>query len=259
MRRMALHAHPEDIAKYEGAYDSGYEAVRKARYERQLASGLFDEEVAPLSEAEHKVWSALSPRERKVKEALRMQIHAAMVDRMDQNIGRLVQRLEELGKLDETLILFLVDNGASHERPKRGTKNPDAEWGSVGSFEAIGQSWANATNSPLRKWKVQGLEGGICTPMIAHWPEGIKLPPNSICREPCHLIDFVPTFMELAGDGARYPKHLPRLDGVGLVSFSGEKIEREDPLLSIRFLASSPGGFLETRSTQRMTRGSFMI
>ena len=67
--------------------------------------------------------------------------------------------------------------------------------------------------------------------MIAHWPDGIKLPPNSICREPCHLIDFVPTFMELAGDGARYPKHLPRLDGVSLVStFSGEKIEREDPL-----------------------------
>ena len=225
-----LHAHPEDIAKYEGAYDSGYEAVRKARYERQLASGLFDEEVTPLSEAEHKVWSALSPRERK-EEALRMQIHAAMVDRMDQNIGRLVAKLRETGKLENTLILFLVDNGSSHERPGRGEKNAQAPWGSVGSFEAIGQSWANATNSPFRKWKVQGLEGGICTPMIAHWPDGIKLPPNSICREPCHLIDFVPTFMELAGDGARYPKHLPRLDGVSLVStFSGEKIEREDPL-----------------------------
>ena len=87
-----------------------------------------------------------------------------MVDRMDQNIGRLVERLEELGKLDQTLIFFLVDNGASHERPKRGTKNPDSEWGSVGSFEAIGQSWANAINSPLRKWKVQGLEGAFVPP-----------------------------------------------------------------------------------------------
>ena len=151
-----MHAHPEDIAKYEGVYDSGYEAVRKARYQRQLATGLFDEEVTPLSEPEHKVWSTLSSKERK-EEALRMQIHAAMVDRMDRNIGRLIAKLRETGKLENTLIIFLVDNGSSHERPKRGGKNAEAEWGSVGSFEAIGQSWANATNSPFKKWKVQGL------------------------------------------------------------------------------------------------------
>jgi arylsulfatase A-like enzyme len=225
-----LHAHPEDIAKYQGVYDKGYEEIRLARYQRQLEIGLFDTKTAPLSEPEHRRWEDLSNTARE-QEALRMQIHAAMVDRMDQNIGRLVKRLKDQGKLKNTLILFLVDNGASHERPKGGHKNPDAEWGSVGSFEAIGPSWANAVNSPFKKWKVQGMEGGICTPLIAHWPEGIKLPKNSISREPCHLIDFVPTFMELAGGPASYPDDLPKLDGVSLKpTFSGKKLNRKEPL-----------------------------
>ena len=225
-----LHAHPEDIAKYDGTYDEGYEAIRQARYQRQMEIGLFDEKTAPLSEPEHKTWKELSAKERD-EEALRMEIHAAMVDRMDQNIGRLVQKLEEREKLKNTLILFLVDNGASHERPKRGYKKENAKWGSVGSFEAIGQSWANAVNSPFKKWKVQGMEGGICTPLIAHWPAGINLPKNSISREPCHLIDFLPTFMELAGAAAKYPSDLPKMDGVSLTpTFLGKKLKRSDPL-----------------------------
>ena len=189
-----LHAHFEDITKYDGIYNRGYEAIRRARYERQLEIGLFNSKTAHLSEPEHELWNNLSKQE-KENEVIRMKIHAAMVDRMDQNIGRLVERLKKLKKFENTLIFFLVDNGASHEKPKRGIKNPEAAWGSVGSFEAIGQSWANAINSPFRKWKVQGLEGGICTPMIAHWPAGIKISKHSISRDPCHLIDFVPTFM----------------------------------------------------------------
>jgi len=225
-----LHAHPEDIAKYDGIYDKGYEFIRKARYRRQLKMGLFEREVAPLSNPEHEEWKYLSDQE-KEEEALRMQIHAAMVDRMDQNIGRILQKLEELRKLKNTLIIFLVDNGASHERPSKKVWDPEAEWGSVGSFEAIGQSWANAINSPFKKWKVQGMEGGICTPMIAHWPEGIKLPMNTISRSPCHLIDFVPTFMELAGEEAKYPSELPGLDGISIVpTFSGKKLIRTNPL-----------------------------
>jgi arylsulfatase len=225
-----LHAHPEDIAKYDGIYDKGYEFIRKARYGRQLKMGLFDREVASLSNPEHEEWKNLSDQE-KEEEALRMQIHAAMVDRMDQNIGRLLQKLEEHRKLENTLIIFLVDNGASHERPRKKVWDPAAEWGSVGSFEAIGQSWANAINSPFKKWKVQGMEGGICTPMIAHWPEGIKLPMNTISRSPCHLIDFVPTFMELAGEEAKYPSGLPGLDGISIVpTFSGKKLIRTNPL-----------------------------
>ena len=225
-----LHAHPEDIAKYDGIYEQGYEFIRKARYERQLKMGLFDREVTPLSNPEHEEWKYLSDQE-KEEEALRMEIHAAMVDRMDQNIGRLLQKLEDLRKLENTLILFLVDNGASHERPKKKAWDPKAEWGSVGSFEAIGQSWANAINSPFKKWKVQGMEGGICTPMIAHWPEGITLPDNTISPEPCHLIDFVPTFMELAGSEAKYPSELPGLDGISIIpTFSGKKLQRDKPL-----------------------------
>lgn len=225
-----LHAHAEDIARYEGVYDEGYEAIREARYRRQIEMGLFEEANARLSPAEHDVWGELSKETRK-QEALRMQIHAAMVDRVDQNVGRLVAKLKDLGKFDNTLILFLVDNGASHERPRRGKKDPKAEWGTVGSFEAIGKSWANAANTPLRKWKITGMEGGINTPMIAHWPSGISAKPGSICREPCHLIDFAPTFIELAGDGAVYPEKLPRLDGMSLTpTFRAGELTRAKPL-----------------------------
>ncbi|MFP6900719.1 MAG: arylsulfatase, partial [Opitutales bacterium] len=225
-----LHAHPKDIAKYDGVYDKGYEAVRRARYRRQLAMGLFNAETAPLSPSDHEDWGSLHDEERE-REAHRMQIHAAMVDNVDQNVGRLVTKLKETGEFENTLILFLVDNGASHEKPNRGKKDLDAAWGSVGSFESIGRSWANAVNSPLRKWKVQGLEGGICTPMIAHWPAGISAKPGSFNREPCHLIDFLPTFMELAGDGVKYPKDLPKLDGISLrPTFRSEKLGRREPL-----------------------------
>ena len=225
-----LHAHARDIAKYDGVYDNGYEGVRHARYQRQLAMGLFDADTAPLSPPDHEDWNALTPTQRK-HDALRMQIHAAMVDNVDQNVGRLVTKLKKVGEFENTLILFLVDNGASHENPKRGKKDLDAPWGSVGSFEAIGRSWANVANCPLRKWKVQGLEGGIGTPMIAHWPAGISAKPGSFNRDPCHLIDLLPTFMELAGDGAQYPKDLPKVDGISLTpTFQGEKLERHEPL-----------------------------
>ena len=192
--------------------------------------GLLDEATAPLSPPEHREWTQLSEKERG-EEALRMQIHAAMVDRVDQNVGRLVTKLKAIGEFENTLVLFLVDNGSSHERPGRGKKNPGSKWGTVGSFEAIGQSWANATNSPLRKWKVQGLEGGICTPMIAHWPAGITARPGAISSEACHLVDLVPTFIEVAGNKARYPAGLPALDGISLTpTFKGSTLQREKPL-----------------------------
>jgi len=195
-----------------------------------LEIGLFDEEIAPLSPPEHRNWTELSEKERR-EEALRMQIHAAMVDRVDQNVGRLITKLKTTGEFENTLILFLVDNGSSHERPSRGGKDSKSTWGTVGSFEAIGPSWANATNSPLRKWKVQGLEGGICTPMIAHWPAGITTKPGFIYREPCHLIDLVPTFMQVAGKKAKYPANIPALDGVSLMStFRGSTLQRKKPL-----------------------------
>lgn len=225
-----LHAHPEDIAKYEGVYDEGYGAIREARYARQLEMGLFDESVAPLSEATHVVWSDMGEEERRV-EAKRMEIHAAMVDSVDQNVGRLVEKLRETGELENTLILFLVDNGASAERPNAGGA-PMEPWGSVGTFEAIGKHWANVADTPLRLHKAKSHEGGINTPMIAHWPAGIS-GKGEINREVCHLIDFLPTFMEMGGGS--YPGEatgdIPEIDGISLMPvFSGGNLEREDPL-----------------------------
>jgi len=231
-----LHAHEEDIAKYKGVYDEGYEAMRQARYARQVKMGLFDPDTAPLSPPDHKAWSDLSE-EVRTEEALRMEIHAAMVDRMDQNVGRLIAKLKAQGEFENTLILFLVDNGASHEvrpgakelaREKQPNTSP---WGTVGSYQSIGQSWANAANTPLRKWKVTSMEGGINTPMIAHWPAGIKAEAGGICRESCHLIDLLPTFMELAGDDVVYPEDIPPIDGISLTAtLRGEPLEREEPL-----------------------------
>ena len=115
-----LHAHPADIAKYEGVYDVGYHAIRRARYQRQIEIGLYDPKVAKLSEPEAKLdeWTTMSEEQRHL-ESMRMATHAAMVDRVDQNVGRLVAKLEAMDELDNTLILFLVDNGASAESPNR--------------------------------------------------------------------------------------------------------------------------------------------
>ncbi len=230
-----LHAHPNDIAKFNGVYDSGYAAIRKARYERQLEMGLFDRRTAPLSPPEaatEQTWNALST-EAKRKESLRMSIHAAMVHQVDRNVGRLVSKLTELGQLDNTLILFLADNGASAERPKKANTDPGAEFGTVGSFESIGRAWANVSDTPLRKWKATSHEGGINTPMIAHWPKGITKP-NAICREPCHLIDLLPTIAQLAKaehPGESKEDKIPPVEGVNMAStFRGEAFERKAPL-----------------------------
>ncbi len=230
-----LQAWPEDIAKYKGIYDGGYEAVRQARYERQIKMGLIDPKTSPLPPIEYgkktQKWDDLSPDERKL-EAMRMEIYAAMVDRVDQNIGRLLKRLEEQGKLDNTLILFLSDNGACAENPKVVT-DPQAPMGTVASFVSYGQNWASVGNTPLRKWKTTSFEGGVCTPLVVHWPAGIK-PQAGWNREPAHLIDIMPTV--LAVSGAQYPgeskeANIPPMDGVSLLpSFKGEAIARPKPL-----------------------------
>lgn len=232
-----LHAHPEDIAKYQGSYDGGYKAVRNARFNRQVEMGLFDPENAPLSPAQPSLddWQTMSDEE-KIMESMRMTVHAAMVDRIDQNVGRLVQKLDSLGELENTLILFLVDNGASAERPGRGRGN-STPWGAVGTFESIGSKWANVANPPLRRWKITSYEGGINTPMIAHWPNGIaQKMRGQFFHAPCHLIDLLPTWMELAGESARYPgaaqeQDVAPLDGISISpSFSGKSLQRSQPL-----------------------------
>jgi len=232
-----LQAWPEDIAKYKGVYDGGYEAVRQARYERQIKLGLVDPKTSPLPPMEYGrksgvKWGDLSPDER-TQEARQMEIYAAMVDRVDQNIGRVLQRLEEQGKLDNTLILFLADNGACAESPKVNNVDPNAPLGSVASYVSYGQNWASVGNTPLRKWKQDSFEGGIATPLVVHWPAGLK-PQPGWNREPVHLIDIMPTV--LAVSGAKYPggakaAKVPPPDGVSLLpAFAGQAVARPRPL-----------------------------
>jgi len=235
-----LQAWPEDIAKYKGVYDGGYDAVRQARYKRQVAMGLVDPKTAPLppleedKKAKRKKSKEAEPlSDERRKEATRMEIYAAMVDRVDQNIGRLIKKLEEQGKLENTLIMFLSDNGACTEGPKVDNEDPTAPMGSVASFVSYGQNWATVSNTPLRKWKTDSFEGGINTPLVVHWPAGIK-PQTGWNREPAHLIDLMPTVLAVSGakhpGTSKQPNILPP-DGVSLLpAFKGETIARPNPL-----------------------------
>ncbi|MEI7851066.1 MAG: arylsulfatase [Kiritimatiellales bacterium] len=231
-----LQAWPEDIAKYKGVYDGGYDAVRQARYERQIKLGLIDPATSPLPPIEYgkkkPKWDDLSPDERKL-EAMRMEIYAAMVDRVDQNVGRLIKKLEDQGKLDNTLIMFLSDNGACAEGPKVKNADSNAPMGSVSSFVSYGQNWASVGNTPLRKWKTDSFEGGVCTPLVVHWPAVIK-PQTGWNREPAHLIDIMPTLVAVSGaeyPGASKESNIPPMDGVSLLpAFKGEAIARSKPL-----------------------------
>jgi arylsulfatase len=197
-----IQAWPEDIAKYEGVYEVGYEAIREARYQRQLTSGLIDAARYPLPPGTHSTWSTLSPAS-KADQARRMQVHAAMVDRIDQGIAQVVAKLEELGKFENTLILFCSDNGASAQLPEFG----NGEIGTIDRWTHIGQNWANVANTPFRLYKTNSHEGGINTPLIATWIDGISQP-GRVEDGPVHFIDFMPTLIELAG--AAYPFRNPR-------------------------------------------------
>jgi arylsulfatase A-like enzyme len=230
-----VQALPEDIAKYNGVYDVGYTAIRNARYQRQIDLGLIDPAKAPLPDLDTQnllVWDSLTPAQ-KQSESMNMQIYAAMIDRVDQNVGRLLQKLQDQGKLDNTLILFFSDNGACAENPSGVNIAPNATPGSMGSFISYGATWAQVSNTPLRKWKQDSYEGGIHTPFLASWPAGIAQQ-SGWNREPVHMIDVMPTLLELAG--ASYPgestqPNIPPMDGTSLVpAFAGNIIARTNPL-----------------------------
>jgi len=232
-----LHALPEDIAKYEGVYDIGWDEMRQRRRARMIAMGLLDESW-PLTPRDRRVpaWDEAADKE---WEARRMAVHAAMVDRMDQGIGRVVEALRKTGRLENTLILFLSDNGASDEViqgtdtrhglfPQGGTR-PDRMPGGPDTYAAIGPHWANASNTPFREFKKWNHEGGVATPLIAHWPAGIAQR-GGLHRDPAHVIDLMATAVEIAG--ADYPAEfeghaiLP-MEGISLVpAFKGEPLDR---------------------------------
>lgn len=212
-----LHAKPKDIAKYADKYSEGWEEIRRNRHSRQLESGLVN---TPLSEVELEIgppyafpeamkklgpnevnrpypWKELTEDQKKFQ-ATKMAIHAAMVDSMDQAIGRMVNQLKAMGEFENTLILFCSDNGASAEIMVRdGGHDPSADMGSAATYLSLGPGFSNAANTPFRRHKTWVHEGGISTPLIAHWPRGIQGQARLI-HEPAHLIDIVPTLLELA-------------------------------------------------------------
>lgn len=233
-----MHAKPEDIAKYKGRFDNGWDALREEKYQRMLEMGLIKPEwklsekddIPEWEDAELKAWySSL------------MEVYAAMVDRMDQGIGRVMNALEEKGLDDNTLVFFLQDNGGCaeewgfnatigpfHEDVQSDEMHPMSENefqtemvprytregrpvlggkglqpGDDNTYLGYGKPWANASNTPFRMYKHWVHEGGISSPLIVHWPDGIQQK-NEFRDQPAHIIDIMATCIELAG--AHYPE-----------------------------------------------------
>lgn len=184
---------PEETEKYLGRYMEGYKAIRKARFQKQKDIGLLGESYQ-LSEAAHRDWISLSDQEKLVADST-MAVYAAMIDHLDREIGRVIDKIKELGVENNTLIFFASDNGAAHQVV---TMEDSGPIGSITRWTSLGPDWANVANTPLRKSKVYSHEGGIRTPLIAYWPDGISNR-GSIIDTPVHFIDMMPTFAELAG------------------------------------------------------------
>jgi len=214
-----LHAPQELVAAYRERYLAGWDAVRQARFERLTTSGIveapfppLEPEVGPPYQPKPKVlarlgageidrprwWADLSPEQREFQ-ATKMAIHAAMVEMMDRAVGGIVGQLEAMNALDDTLILFLSDNGASAEILIRGKgHDPALPLGSAGTFPCLGPGWSSCANTPFRRHKIWVHEGGIATPWIVHWPRGVA-DQGALRTQPVHVIDVVPTILELAG------------------------------------------------------------
>jgi len=260
-----MQAPPEEIAKYKGQYDGGYAPIRAARFAKAKQLGLINpnwtlsDQAGDWETAPDKAW-----------EARCMEVYAAMVDRMDQGIGRIVAELKRDGQFDNTLILFLQDNGACAEtmgrrsnarqiqnadykpfgpddlqpniwppmqtrdgRPVR--TGPGVMPGPEDTYIAYGRSWANVSNTPFREYKHWVHEGGISTPLIAHWPAGIPVARrNQLVTTPSHIIDIMATCVDLSG--AQYPierdgQTIHPMEGVSLrPAFAGQPLERAEPL-----------------------------
>jgi arylsulfatase len=229
-----LMAPAETIAKYRGQYLAGWDALRAERHLRQTKLGLIETEwpLTPLA-ANSPAWTAVSDEERQRFDHI-MAIYAAMIETMDDSVGILVNGLRDRGVLDNTVILFLSDNGGNAESGPNGRyegENP----GDAHSNVFLGQNWATLNNTPFRKWKHYVHEGGISTPLIAYWPEGIDSAQHgAIVHNPVHTIDIMPTIVELAQ--AKYPdtfngQTIEPMEGVSLSpTFNGREVRRESPI-----------------------------
>ncbi|MDR0869678.1 MAG: arylsulfatase [Planctomycetaceae bacterium] len=246
-----LQAPAQDIAKYKDKYLKGWDAVRSERYNRLKQLGIV---LCPLSPREETVgppypqnnlaplgggevllplaWDTLSE-EQKHFQAGKMAVHAAMVDRMDAEIGRILDKIKANGAWDNTVIFFLSDNGASAEIMIRGDgHNPDAAPGSAETFLCLGPGWSTASNTPFRRHKVWNHEGGISTSFLVHYPKGIK-DPGKLRNTPGHVVDIVPTILDFAGAPGRtasLPEDAPPFSGVSLAPaiLSGKEVQRDE-------------------------------
>jgi len=256
-----MHAKPQDVAKYKGRYDKGWQAIRAERYRRVVELGLVRKQWK-LSPRDAALWQDVSEEDR-AWHARRMEVYAAMIDSMDAGIGRIVEALRKAGQLDNTLIFFLQDNGGcAEEYGSRGPIKPDPSKpvqlkpmtakelqtrmrpavtrdgkpvrighgvmpGPADTYVAYGKEWANVSNTPFRLYKHWVHEGGISTPLIAHWPAGIARK-GELEHQPGHLIDIMATCVDVAG--ATYPKQvkdqkITPMEGVSLApTFAGEKL-----------------------------------
>jgi arylsulfatase len=251
-----MHARDKDIAKYRGRYAAGYAAIRQARYAKMLREGVISKDSTTLwpmpdelGEKEYWAWDERN-----------MEVFAAMVDSMDQGIGRILAALRETGQLENTLICFLQDNGgcaegmgraapganraASPSLPALGKDfiQPDmipkqsrdgfpmrqgkgVMAGGADTYIGYGEAWATVSNTPFRKYKHWVHEGGISTPLIAHWPRGIRRP-GTLEATPGHLIDLMATAVDIADAG--YPREAKPLEGKSLKPlFEGNTLQRE--------------------------------
>ena len=255
-----MHARPRDIAKYKGKYDAGYGPVRKARFEKMKELGVIKPEAelspppASWGDIKDKKW-----------EAACMEVYAAMIDSIDQGIGRIAGALKDKGIFDNTLVFFLQDNGGCAESGGRGTKPhpraskptlpplpPDAQhyfgsvpqqtrdgWpvrrghvmpGPADTYIGYGKNWANVSNTPFREYKHWVHEGGISTPLIAHWPAAIRAK-NELSHQHGHLIDLMATCVDVSG--ATYPSRykgqkIKPMEGKSLAPvFENKPIKRE--------------------------------
>jgi len=215
-----LHALQEDIDAYRGFYREGWDVMRRRRWERMSEIGIID---CPLSERDERIiprwnfspeklraqigpgevplavaWDTLSDAQQEFQ-AVKMAIHAAMITRMDAAIGRIIGQLKQMGAYDNTLILFVSDNGASAEQIIRGDgHDKSALPGSAKSYLCLGPGWSTAANTPLRLHKHWNHEGGISSPLIVHWPRGIAAR-GELRHTPSHFLDIAPTIVDVAG------------------------------------------------------------
>lgn len=242
-----MHAKPDDIARYQGKYKDGYFALRERRYQRLIELGII-KSSAKLSAADCRLgefrydynitpWEEVEDR---VREERRMEVYAAMVDCLDQAVGRILNALDEAGVAENTIVMFLSDNGGCASYPAYGDPKVAAGHaaynkelpGGKNTYDFCAPGWGWAQCAPFRRYKVWTYEGGIATPMIARWPGTIK--PNTMTDQIGHLVDFMPTLLELAG--GEYPQRrgdatIPPAEGKSLVPvFRGNVRDGHDHL-----------------------------